>query len=109
MDKKRSLKKKLKKLISIVPVLIIIFSFISVPVFADTGSTDKWHGNTTFVSMPISQPTVSDNFAFIEVILQDSRTGAFSGGVYLISAFGTNVGSELPSIQTSVSSFSNNQ
>lgn len=109
MKLKRSLKNKLKKFLFVLPILSLVFSLICLPVSADTGSTNQYFGNTTYISMPISQPSVSDNFAYIEVILQDSRTGSYSAGVYLISAFSPNVSTDLPSIQTIVGNFTNNR
>lgn len=100
---------KFKKYIFVFSCLVITFSLLCIPVSAATSSTGSYDGNTIFVSMPISQPTISDNFAYVEVILQDSRNGSYSAGVYLISANSLSVDSDTPSIQVNVSSFSNNQ
>lgn len=80
MSKKITLNNKFFKILSILSVFVIIFSFLCIPVSAAEA------GNYWSVRMPISQPTCTDNFCYIEVVVADSNTGALHGSVFLINA-----------------------
>lgn len=59
--------------------IILVFSFV-VPVSALDSTSDYY-----YVTSPISQPTCTDNFGYVEIVCQDRITWQRYGYVFLIS------------------------
>lgn len=74
--------KKFKKIMVIIPIIVILFSLICIPVSADTGGL--------IFGMPISRPYVTDDIGYLEILLQSKTTGIREPVVFMYTLSATN-------------------
>ena len=71
---------KVKKIIAIIVCVVCIFATFC---FSTSAITINNEYNT--ISSPLSQPSVSDNFGYVEIVCRDYSTGSVRGYVFLVT------------------------